>query len=135
MKKNPRFQLVQTGEETIRWRLLGGNNVSLGSAPTDYPRAEECLVAITWLRAHITDLTSDFSHLSGGRWRWRLRDGDLLVAIATHAYGRRIEAQRGLDRFRSATTEAPTGEGIETIADWRRKYRRNSTGHTPNRSP
>lgn len=135
MKKNPRFQLVQTGEETIRWRLLGGNNVSLGSAPADYSRAEDCLVAIAWLNAHIAELTSDFSHLSGGRWRWRLRADDHIVAIATHAYGRRIEAQRGLDRFRSATTEAPVGEGIETIADWRRKYRRNSGEHSPNPFP
>ncbi|OLZ45156.1 YegP family protein [Amycolatopsis keratiniphila] len=133
--KNPRFQLVQTGEQTLRWRLLGGNNVSLGSAPDDYPRAEECLVAIAWLSTHISELTSDFSHLSGGRWRWRLHTGDRLVAIASHAYGRRIEAQRGLDRFRSATTEASIGEGIETIADWRRKYRRDSGGHSPNRSP
>ncbi|MEV6911082.1 DUF1508 domain-containing protein [Amycolatopsis sp. NPDC051071] len=135
MKKNPRFQLIQTGEKTIRWRLLGGNNVSLGSAPADFPRAGECLAAITWLHAHIAELTSDFSHLSGGRWRWRLRSGDRVVAIASHAYGRRIEAQRGLDRFRSATTEAAVGEGIETIADWRRKYRRDSAGHAPNRFP
>ncbi|OLZ46358.1 DUF1508 domain-containing protein [Amycolatopsis coloradensis] len=135
MKKNPRFQLVRTGEETIRWRLLGGNNVSLGSAPADYPRAEECLAAITWLSTHITDLTSDFSHLSGGRWRWRLHTDDRIVAIASHAYGRRIEAQRGLDRFRSATTEAAIGEGIETIADWRRKYRHNSPGQSPNPFP
>ncbi|WP_414940990.1 DUF1508 domain-containing protein [Amycolatopsis sp. cmx-11-51] len=135
MRKNPRFQLVQTGEETIRWRLLGGNNVSLGSAPADYPRAEECLVAITWLSTHIVELTSDFSHLSGGRWRWRLHTDNRIVAIASHAYGRRIEAQRGLDRFRSATAEAAIGEGIETIADWRRKYRRNSAGNSPNRFP
>ncbi|MEU3624434.1 DUF1508 domain-containing protein [Amycolatopsis coloradensis] len=115
--------------------MLGGNNVSLGSAPADYPRAEECLAAITWLSTHITDLTSDFSHLSGGRWRWRLHTDDRIVAIASHAYGRRIEAQRGLDRFRSATTEAAIGEGIETIADWRRKYRHNSPGQSPNPFP
>ncbi len=135
MRKNPRFQLVQTGDETLRWRLLGGNNVSLGSAPSDYPREQDCLAAIAWLGVHVPELTSEFSHSSGGRWRWRLRAGDQLIAVASHAYGRRIEAQRGLDRFRSAATEASTDDGIETIADWRRKYRRNSGEQSPNRFP
>lgn len=135
MTKNPRFQLVQTGDETIRWRLLGGNNVSLGSAADDFPDADDCLSAISWLNANVVELTSEFSHSSGGRWRWRLRSGEQVVAVASHAYGRRIEAQRGLERFRAAAAEAVMGEEIETIADWRRKYRMNSAKHSPNRFP
>ncbi len=57
--------------------------------------------------------------------RWRLRTEDVVVATATHAYGRRIEAQRGLDRFRIAAADATT-QGVETISDWRTKYRTNS---------
>jgi hypothetical protein len=123
--KNPRFQLVRTGPATIRWRLLGGNNVSLGSAARDFARTTDCLAAIDWLGGHLDELTVEFAHAGGGRWRWRLRTEDDVVATATHAYGRRIEAQRGLDRFRLAAADATT-QGVETISDWRTKYRTNS---------
>ncbi|MFE0026262.1 DUF1508 domain-containing protein [Amycolatopsis sp. NPDC059021] len=132
--KKPRFQLVQTGSETLRWRLLGGNNTSLGTSALDYHRTEDCLASISWLGAHLDDLTAEFGHAGGGRWRWRLRNGTEAVAVAAHAYGRRIEAQRGLDRFRTATGEATTDGRIETITDWRKKYRMNSRENSERRN-
>jgi hypothetical protein len=126
MTKNPRFQLVRTSTETVRWRLLGGNNVSLGSGASDYRLTEDCLTAIAWVSQHIDSLTSEYSHSSGGRWRWRLRGDDNVVAVASHAYGRRIEAQRSLERFRAAIVEAHSEHTIDTVADWRTKYRRHS---------
>ncbi|MFC4086482.1 DUF1508 domain-containing protein [Amycolatopsis samaneae] len=110
----------------MRWRLLGGNNTSLGTSALDYRRSEDCLASISWLSVHLGELTAEFGHAGGGRWRWRLRSGTDAVAVAAHAYGRRIEAQRGLDRFRAATKEATTTEKIETVIDWRKKYRMNS---------
>ncbi|MEC3979221.1 DUF1508 domain-containing protein [Amycolatopsis sp. H20-H5] len=126
MKKNPRFQLVRTGTDTVRWRLLGGNNVSLGSGACEYARTEDCLAAIDWVGHHHTELTGEFSHSSGGRWRWRLRSDTELIAVASHAYGRRIEAQRSLERFHAGVAEAISGQEIDTIADWRTKYARHS---------
>ncbi|WP_410626741.1 DUF1508 domain-containing protein [Amycolatopsis sp. cmx-8-4] len=127
LRSRPRFQLVQTEQRTLRWRLLGGNNVSMGAGVADCARAAECLADIAALKAHLNSLSTDFRHISGGRWRWLLRLDEVPVAEATHAYGRRIEAQRGLDRFRVAATTAGI-EDIETIVDWRQKYRRNPAG-------
>jgi uncharacterized protein YegP (UPF0339 family) len=126
VKRDPRFQLVRTGQDRVHWRLLGANNVSLGAAATDFTRVADCLTAIGWLRAHIDEPAAEFAHAGGGRWRWRLRATDGPVALATHAYGRRIEAQRGLDRFRTAVAAADAAREVETIVDWRTKYRTNS---------
>jgi len=126
VKRDPRFQLVRTGPDRVHWRLLGGNNASLGAAATDFARVADCLSAIGWLRAHLDEPSVEFAHASGGSWRWRLRAADGPVAVATHAYGRRIEAQRGLDRFRTAVVAADTARVVETIADWRTKYRANA---------
>jgi len=125
LRNGPRFQLVLTEQQTLRWRLLGGNNVSLGTGVAACARPPECLTAITLLRARLDLLSADFRHVSGGRWRWLLRWETESVAEATHAYGRRIEAQRGLDRFRVAAATASV-EDIETVVDWRQKYRRNA---------
>ena len=118
---------MRTEQLTLRWRLLGGNNVSLGAGAADCARPAECLTAITVLRTHMDLLGTDFRHVSGGRWRWLLRLDGVSIAEATHAYGRRIEAQRGLDRFRAAATTASV-ENIETVVDWRHKYRRTDSG-------
>lgn len=125
-RNGPRFQLVRTEQRTLRWRLLGGNNVSLGAGVTECTEPRECLGAIALVRARLDVLSADFRHVSGGRWRWSLRWHGESVAEATHAYGRRIEAQRGLDRFRAAAVTADV-ENIETVVDWRRKYRRSAT--------
>lgn len=111
----------------MRWRLLGGNNVSLGAGVAECAEATDCLAAIMLFRTRLDGLSADFRHVSGGRWRWLLRWDGEAVAEATHAYGRRIEAQRGLDRFRLAATAASV-EDIETVVDWRQKYRRNNPG-------
>jgi len=130
VKRDPRFQLVRTGHDRVHWRLLGGNNTSLGAAARDFARAADCLSAIGWLADHLDEPTVEFAHASGGRWRWRLRVAGNPVAVATHAYGRRVEAQRGLDRFREAVAAADPTRAVETIVDWRTKYRGNITHST-----
>ncbi|MEV5716905.1 DUF1508 domain-containing protein [Amycolatopsis mediterranei] len=126
MKRDPRFQLVQTGPDRVHWRLLGANNVSLGAAAQDFARVDDCLTAVGWLCVHLDEPVAEFAHASGGRWRWRLRVAAGPIAVATHAYGRRIEAQRGLERFHAAVAAADTAREVETIADWRTKHRANS---------
>ncbi|MFJ7212988.1 DUF1508 domain-containing protein [Amycolatopsis sp. NPDC098790] len=128
-RTGPRFQLVQTEQRTVRWRLLGGNNASLGAGAAECAGPPECLSAIALLKARLDVLSVDFRHVSGGRWRWTLHWDGESVAEATHAYGRRIEAHRGLDRFRLAAGTAGV-EDIETVVDWRQKYRRNAPGES-----
>jgi uncharacterized protein YegP (UPF0339 family) len=121
MSSRPRFQLIEAAGETVRWRLLGGNNLSLGSGSVSYRTAQDCLAGIESLRADLDGLHTEFSHDNGARWRWMLYDGAELVAVASHFYGRRIEAQRGLDRFRAAVPEVAENSDHGRIVDWRAK--------------
>ncbi|RZQ59680.1 DUF1508 domain-containing protein [Amycolatopsis suaedae] len=121
MARTPRFQLVDSANGT-RWRLLGGNNLSLGGSAGTFRDATECAGAILRLRATVAGLTAEFSHTSGGSWRWLLYADAELVAVAGRGYGRKVEARQGLDRFRAAVPVAGL-PGEERIADWRTKYR------------
>ncbi|MEU4522091.1 hypothetical protein AB0F52_25645 [Amycolatopsis sp. NPDC024027] len=66
----------------------------------NFARVADCLAAIGWLCA------------AAGP-----------VAVATHAYGRRIEAEHGLECLRTAVAAADTVRDVETIVDWLTKYR------------
>jgi hypothetical protein len=124
MSRKSRFQLVGAALDTTTWRLLGGNNISLGSGAIHYADAAECVAAIEWLRANLALTRTEFSHASGGRWRWLLYADRKLIATASHAYGRRIEARRGLDRFLVAAPVAPVIAANGKVTDWRRKHHR-----------
>jgi uncharacterized protein YegP (UPF0339 family) len=126
MRKNPRFQLIRMNEERFFWRLLGGNNASLGSGSIGYRDVESCVAGIAWLNDNIAELQADLHHKSGASWRWLLHSDHKILAIASHEYGRRIEASRSLDRFRAAVTAAAVSAEPETIVDWRAKYGTNS---------
>ncbi|GAA1968431.1 DUF1508 domain-containing protein [Amycolatopsis minnesotensis] len=126
MKKTPRFQLIGAANDKVRWRLLGGNNASLGTGAGSYRGAAECINAIQWLKDNLTTTRAEFSHASGGKWRWLLYADAELLAMANHAYGRKIEAKHGLERFLAATPEAVVRTGGASIADWRTKYKMNS---------
>ncbi|WP_158888437.1 DUF1508 domain-containing protein [Amycolatopsis anabasis] len=123
MKKSPRFQLIGAQHNAVRWRLLGGNNTSLGLGAITYSGSPECLAGIRRLRAHLGGARAEFSHTGGGQWRWLLYADAELVALAGHAYGRKIEAKHGLERFLAAVPVATILGDDERIADWRAKYR------------
>ncbi|WP_020666568.1 YegP family protein [Amycolatopsis nigrescens] len=132
MAKKPRFQLVGAPGNTTRWRLLGGNNVSLGSGAVNYRDNRECVAAIHWLRENLDSTRAEYSHNSGGTWRWLLYADAGLVALASHPYGRKIEARHGLERFWAAAPSADVLDSREKVADWRAKYR--IGGESPHKS-
>ncbi|QWF83402.1 DUF1508 domain-containing protein [Amycolatopsis sp. CA-230715] len=123
MTKTPRFQLIGAANDKVRWRLLGGNNASLGTGAGSYRGPQECLTAIQWLKENLAKTRAEFSHASGGKWRWLLYADAELLAMASHAYGRKIEAKHGLERFLAATPGAVVLTGSASIADWRTKYK------------
>jgi hypothetical protein len=95
----PRFQLIGGPPEACRWRLLGTNNVSLGLGSVAYPGTTECVAAIRWLCENLGRTRMEFSHHNGIRWRWLVYAGAEPIAVSSHAYGRRIEAKHGYERF------------------------------------
>ncbi|WP_326835431.1 DUF1508 domain-containing protein [Amycolatopsis rhabdoformis] len=102
--------------------MLGSNNASLGLGAVDYRSAEECVAAIRWLCTNLPRTRLELVHDHGIDWRWVLRAGATPVAIASHAYGRRIEATRGHDRFVTAMRQAAEFAADGRIVDGRTKY-------------
>ncbi|MFD2416365.1 DUF1508 domain-containing protein [Amycolatopsis pigmentata] len=109
----PRFQLIVTDTDLVRWRLLGSNNVCLGMGADGYPGAGHCVAAIRHLCEHVEAARAEFRHDNGIDWRWLLHDGATPIAKSGHAYGRRIEAVRGHGRFLAAVGEAARGKDVE----------------------
>jgi hypothetical protein len=121
-RRAPRFQLIGGRGEATRWRLLGSNNASLGLGTVDYRSGDECVAAVQWLCANLGRIRVELTHDHGIDWRWVLHAGNGPIATASHAYGRRIEAKRGFDRFSLAAGEAAKSVGEGRIMDWRTKY-------------
>lgn len=122
MSRASRFQLISARSDTTTWRLLGGNNICLGASAIRYRGAAECVTAIGWLRANLPSTRAEFSHASGMRWRWLLYADNVVIAAASHPYGRRIEAKHALDRFLAAAPVAALVTSGGKVADWRKKY-------------
>lgn len=122
-RRTPRFQLIGGRGEATRWRLLGSNNASLGLGTVDYRGGDECVAAVQWLCANLGRTRLELTHDHGIDWRWVLHAGTGSVATASHAYGRRIEAKRGYERFAIAAGEAAESAVDGRITDWRTKYR------------
>jgi hypothetical protein len=80
--------------ETLSWRLLATNNRDLGRAPGGYPDAEACRAAIRDLQATVTRAEPITVRSGPSSWGWRLMIGDRVVAVASRAYQRRIQAEQ-----------------------------------------
>jgi hypothetical protein len=94
-----RFRILQhrpdsAGAGTLSWRLLATNNRDLGRAPDGYPDAEACRAAIRDLQASVGQAESITVRSGPSSWGWRLMIGDRVVAVASRAYQRRIQAEQ-----------------------------------------
>jgi hypothetical protein len=79
---------------TLSWRLLATNNRDLGRAPGGYPDTEACRVAIRELQATVGQAEPVTVRSGPSSWGWRLMIGDRVVAVASRAYQRRIQAEQ-----------------------------------------
>jgi hypothetical protein len=79
---------------TLSWRLLATNNRDLGRAPTGYPDAEACRVAIRELQATVEKAEPITVRSGPSSWGWRLMIGDRVVVVASRLYQRRIQAEQ-----------------------------------------
>jgi hypothetical protein len=78
----------------ISWRLLATNNRDLGRAPGDYPDAGACWAAIRELQDGVGKAEPVTVRSGPSSWGWRLMIGDRVVAVASRAYQRRIQAEQ-----------------------------------------
>jgi hypothetical protein len=96
-----RFRILQhrpaddaAGLDTVSWRLLATNNRDLGRAPGGYPDAEACWAAIRELQDAVGKAEPVTVRSGPSSWSWRLMIGDRVVAVASRAYQRRIQAEQ-----------------------------------------
>ena len=96
-----RFRILQhrpadddAAGETLSGRLLATNNRALGRAPHGYPDAEACRAAIHELQATVARAEPVTVRSGPSSWGWRLMIGDRVVAVASRAYQRRIQAEQ-----------------------------------------
>ena len=78
----------------MTWRLLATNNRDLGRAPTAYPDAESCRSAVLWLQHNVTHLRIAIVRAGPSSWSWRILAGEVVVALSSRDYQRRIQADQ-----------------------------------------
>jgi hypothetical protein len=109
----PRFLYISDDEERtiwqrelpptgrVAWRLLAGNNRSLGQSAGTFATLAECVAAATRLHDEARQAASSvlFDISMGRHWRWTVLLDGQPVAVAAHSYGRKLECARALEQF------------------------------------
>ncbi|MEV6304399.1 hypothetical protein AB0M02_33680 [Actinoplanes sp. NPDC051861] len=90
------FLRSRTGD-TVSWRLLTTNNRDLGRAPGEFPDRDTCRTAASWVREHAAELRVTLTRTGSAGWRWRMSAGDLVVAVSSRDYQRRIQAKHAAE--------------------------------------
>lgn len=106
------------GVPHVTWRVVAGNNRTLGRSAATFASLVACVEAAT--RLHREAGRADSSvlfDLTEGHWRWTVGLAGAPVALSTHAYQRRIECARSLEQFLAAVTHAePAPERLRRLA-------------------
>lgn len=86
--------LHSRSDHSIGWRLLTTNNRDLGRASSGFPDRESCRAAASWLKHNVAELRVTLVRSGATSWRWRMLAGDIVVAVASRDYQRRIQAEQ-----------------------------------------
>jgi hypothetical protein len=90
-----RFRLVRHRlDGSTTWRLLATNNRDLARAPITYADPDDCRAAVRWLRQNVPDLRIAIVRAGPSSWSWRILTGEVVVAVSSRAYQRRIQADQ-----------------------------------------
>ena len=86
--------------QSVRWRLLSGNNRDAGRGVESFPDVESCIVSIQEMLEHVDVLEPAIVPAADGRgWRWRLSLLGVPVVAAPHAFDRRVRCTEACARF------------------------------------
>ena len=90
-----RFRMLRHRlDGSMTWRLLATNNRDLGRAPVAYPDAESCRAAVLRLQRTVTDLRIVIVRAGPSSWSWRILAGEVVMAVSSRDYQRRIQADQ-----------------------------------------
>lgn len=103
---------TQSPSEPINWRLLSGNNRESGRGAAGFADVDQCILAVTALRARLTELHSRVHRVEPNRWLWQLQLAGRPVAVAGHPFDRLIRCEQGLAQFLAGFGAAPIRAGL-----------------------
>lgn len=90
-----RFRMLRHRlDGSMSWRLLATNNRDLARAPTGYPDPDSCRTAVRWLQLNVADLRIAIVRAGPSSWSWRILAGEIVVALSSRDYQRRIQADQ-----------------------------------------
>jgi hypothetical protein len=79
---------------SVSWRLLATNNRDLARAPLHSPDTETCEAAVLRLRSEIAKLRVVIVRAGPSSWSWRIMAGEVVAALSSRDYQRRIQAEQ-----------------------------------------
>jgi uncharacterized protein YegP (UPF0339 family) len=92
------------------WRLLAANNRDVARSAALFDDIEECYAAIRSLRADFDRAVPTVLRIGRSEWSWRLRLGELDVAVSSRTYQRRLQCFAACDLFMELVREASISE-------------------------
>src|SRR5262249_48336344 len=102
----------------VAWRLLAGNNRSLGQSAGTFATLAECVAAATRLHHEARQAASSalFDLFLGRHLRCTVLLDGQPVAVAAHSYGRKLECARALEQFLELVARAePAPERLSRL--------------------
>jgi hypothetical protein len=114
-----RFQILAVLSETqtagFTWRFLSANNRRLGQSVEVFPDLDACWAAVRELRDRLDGL--DMITLRDGlrQWVWRVRLGELDLAVSSRSYQRRVEAEHAGSSFVEQVGHVPAGRPPQVV--------------------
>jgi len=97
------------------WRFMSANNRSLARSAQTYPDVESCLAAIRLLQEGLPHAVGETTRNGNGKWVWRVRVADEVVAIAARTYQRQLRARHMCDSFLTLAAETTASAAVQVI--------------------
>ncbi|WP_433299135.1 hypothetical protein ACQP2F_45385 [Actinoplanes sp. CA-030573] len=90
-----RFRIVRHRPDgSLSWRLLATNNRDIGRSPVRHPDVEACRAAVRDLQLRLGRARTSIVRAEASSWSWRIAVGDVVVAVSSRDYQRRIQAEQ-----------------------------------------
>jgi hypothetical protein len=94
-----RYQCYHLGDGWVRWRLLGGNNRSLGVGWSVHADLAAAVAEIGVVRSSLRLPCFEVGRADDGRWSWVLAGEDGPLARGAQSFARRVDALLAAKRF------------------------------------
>jgi uncharacterized protein YegP (UPF0339 family) len=97
------------------WRFMSANNRSLARSAQICPDVESCLAAIRVLQQSLPQAVGETARNGNGKWVWRVRVAEEVVATAARTYQRQLRARLMCDSFLELAAGTAASNPVQVI--------------------